>query len=96
MTQLLKIWTILKHTPQIISIIAAIINFVGSEQVQKILEAIREALKKEAPPDALPTTEPERKRLVDRLFRRLAFTNLGMSEDAYAALISKQQEQDLA
>ena len=72
MTFLLNLWQILIKAPQIIGIIKAIIDVVGSEQVQKILESIREALNKETPMDSLPTSEPERERLVRRIFRRLA------------------------
>ena len=93
MTFLQNLWTILKHAPQIIGIIKAIIDVVGSEQVQKILEAIRDALKKETPPNAaLPVTEPERERIVKRLFRRLAFASLGISEKEYAAFVKTAAE----
>ena len=74
MTFLSNLFQILLKAPQIIGIIKAILDIVGSEQVQNILESIREALKKEVP-DALPQSEPERKRLVRRLFRRLANTS---------------------
>jgi hypothetical protein len=71
MTLLSNLLQILFKAPQIIGIIKAILDVVGSEQVQKILEVIRETLKAETSA-ALPTTEPERERLVKRLFRRLA------------------------
>jgi len=95
MTQLLKIWTVLKHVPQIIAIITAIINVVGSEQFKNMLEVLREALKKEAPPDALPTTEPERKKLVQRLWQRLACNTFGYTEQEYAAFVAQQQRTGL-
>jgi hypothetical protein len=64
---------ILFKAPQIINIVKAILDIVGSEQVQKILESIRDALKTEVPnPTLPPETEPQRKRLVRRVFRRLA------------------------
>jgi hypothetical protein len=73
MTFLTNLWQILRTAPQIVGIIKAILDVVGSAQVQKILESIRDALKTEVPNSAaLPTTEPERERLVKRLFRRLA------------------------
>jgi hypothetical protein len=69
---------ILFKAPQIIGIVKAILDIVGSEQVQKILESIRDALKTELPnPTLPPETEPERKRLVRRTFRRLALNNSG-------------------
>ena len=73
MTFLVNLWQVLKAAPQIIGIVKTIIDLVGSAQVQKILEAIRDALKQEIPTsDAVPISEPERKRIVTRLFRRLA------------------------
>jgi len=73
MTFLVNLWLVLKAAPQIIGIVKAIIDLVGSAQVQKILEAIRDALKQEIPTrDSIPTSEPERARIVTRLFRRLA------------------------
>jgi len=89
MTFLINLWQILIKAPQIIGIIKAIIDVVGSEQVQKILEAIREALKKETPVDSLPATEPERERVVRRLFQRLAINTLGMTEQEYAAITAR-------
>ena len=72
MTFLSNLWQILIKAPQIIGIIKAIIDIVGSAQVQKILESIRDTLKTEVSnPDAPPTTEPERERLVKRLLRRI-------------------------
>jgi len=72
MTFLLNLWQILRSAQQIIGIIKAILDIVGSTQVQKILESIRDALKKETPLGVPPTTEPERERLVKRILRRLA------------------------
>ena len=82
MTFLSNLWQILIKAPQIIGIIKAIIDLVGSTQVQKILEAIRDALQTEVSNPALPpATEPERERIVQRLFRRLAFKSPGASEE---------------
>jgi hypothetical protein len=67
MTFLSNLWQIVTKAPQIIGIIKAIIDIVGSAQVQKLLESIRDALKTE---DS-PTSELERERLVKRLLRRL-------------------------
>ena len=72
MTFLFNLWQILTKAPQIIGIIKAIIDIVGSAQVQKLLEAIRDALKQETQNPAVPpSTEPERERLVKRLVQRL-------------------------
>jgi len=82
MTFLSNLWQILIKAPQIISIIKAIIDLVGSAQVQKILEAIRDALQTEVSAPALPpATEPERERIVQRLFQRLAFRCSDMPEE---------------
>lgn len=72
MTLLSNLWQILRSAPQILGIIKAIIDVVGSTQVQKILESIRDALKTEMLPGVIPTSEPERERLVKRILRRLA------------------------
>ena len=93
MTFLSNLWQILIKAPQIIGIIRAIIDLVGSAQVQKILVSIRDALQTEVSTSpSLPTTEPERERIVKRLFRRLAFHNLGMSEGEYTAFVSHKTE----
>jgi len=85
------------RVPQAIVIIKAIMDIVGSAQVQKLLEAIRDALKQETPNPAVPpSTEPERERLVKRLFRRLALTNLGMSEQQYASFCNQPQGRNQA
>ena len=95
MTFLSNLWQILVNAPQIIGIIKTIIDVVGSAQVQKILESIRDALKTEVPNSVLPPmTEPDRERLVKRLFRRLAFKSLGMSEQEYIAFTDCQQKKD--
>jgi len=74
MTLLFNLLQILFKAPQIIGIVKAILDVVGSEQVQKILEA--DGLKTEVPATELPPqTEPERERLVKRLFKRLADRN---------------------
>ena len=71
MTFLSNLWQILRSAPQLIGIIKAIIDVIGSTQVQKILESIREALKTETQSNVIPTSEPERERLIKRIFRRL-------------------------
>jgi len=72
MTFLSNLWQILRSAPQIIGIIKAILDVVGSTQVQKILESIRDALKTETQAQAIPTSEPERERLVKRILRRVS------------------------
>ena len=73
MTFLFNLWKILTQAPQIIGIVKAIIDIVGSVQVRHLLESIRDALKTEVPStDALPPNEPERERLVRRILRRLS------------------------
>jgi hypothetical protein len=72
MTFLTNLWQIITKAPQIIGIVKAIIDIVGSTQVQKLLEAIRDAMTSEiADPNKPPQTEPERERLVKRLIRAL-------------------------
>ena len=95
MQLLFNLWQILVKAPQVIGIIKAIIDLVGSAQVQKILEAIRDALGSEVPNSTLsPASEQERERMVKRLFRRLAFKSLGMSEQEYTAFIDHQRKTD--
>ncbi|MDR0328412.1 MAG: hypothetical protein LBI05_08970 [Planctomycetaceae bacterium] len=72
MTFLSNLWQILIKAPQIVGIIKAIMDIVGSAQVQKLLESIRDVLQTEVPnPDAPPQTEPERERIIKRLLRRM-------------------------
>jgi len=71
MTLLINIWQILTKAPQIIGIIKAIIDVIGSKQVQKVLEAIRDAMNIESPMVGSCQTEPERERLARRILRRL-------------------------
>ena len=87
-TFITNLWAIATKAPQIIGIIAAIMNVLGSTQVQKILTAIRDAMHDEG---AMPNTadEPTRERLVTRIFRRLAFKTLGTSQEQYAAMCEK-------
>ena len=93
MTLLSNLFHILFKAPQVIGIIKAIIDIVGSAQVQQILESIRDALKKEVPAlEKPPATEPERKRLVQRLFKQMALKNLGMSEHEYVAYVNRERE----
>ena len=88
-----NLWTILTAAPQVIGIVKAIIDLVGSAQVQQIFEAIRDALKKEVPAlEKPPATEPERKRLVQRLFKRMALKELGMSEQDFVAYVNRERE----
>ena len=95
MALLSNLWQILVKAPQIIGIIRAILDLVGSTQVQTILETIRDTLKTEVQnTSASPATEPERERIVQRLFRRLAFKHLGLSEQEYTAFVNPQRTTD--
>ena len=69
MTFFVNLFQILFKAPQIIGIVKAILDIIGSKQVQRILESIQDALKTET--DAIPTSEPERERFLKRIFRRL-------------------------
>jgi hypothetical protein len=71
MTFLFNLWQIGRSAPQIIGIVKAIIDVIGSKQVQSILDSIREALKTETHSNVIPTSEPERERLVRRILRRM-------------------------
>lgn len=67
-----------RKLPTIVAVVRSLIDVIGSEQVQFLLETIRGALEKETPdPEHPPETEPERIRLTERLLRRL-----GLSRDA--------------
>jgi hypothetical protein len=76
-----------RKLPAIIAILKSIIDVIGSDQVQKILEAIRGALIKESPEKIpeIPQTENQRIRIVKRLQQRLGLAWLGMSEAEYVA-----------
>ena len=71
MTFLLNLWQIVTKAPQIIGIIKAIIDVIGSKQVQTILEAIREAINTEVPMVTPCETESAQERLVRRIVRQL-------------------------
>ena len=86
MTFITNLWAILTKAPQIIGIIAAIMNVLGSTQVQKVLEAIKEAMHDEGAMPNPTTDEPTRERLVTRIFRRLALRNLNLTEGQVAAM----------
>jgi len=83
MTFISNLWAILWKAPQIIGIIRAIIDVIGSAQMQRVLEAIRGAMHDEGAPPNGTTDEPTRERLVTRIFRRLAFRTLGVGEEQY-------------
>lgn len=71
MTFLTNLWHILTKAPQIIGMIKSIIDLVGSEHVQKILETIQEALQTESSlPDMRTASKPERERIVRKLLRQ--------------------------
>jgi hypothetical protein len=79
-----NLFSILKKAPAIISIVKALIDVIGSQQVQTFLESFRDALKKEVPtPDNVPVTEPERLRLLDRVRKNLSLGWLGMRKSDY-------------
>ena len=86
MTFITNLWAILTKAPQIIGIIAAIMNVIGSTQVRKVLEAIKEAMHDEGAAPNGTTDEPTRERLVTRIFRRLALRNLNLTEGQVAAM----------
>ena len=70
MTFLFNLWHIVTKAPQIIGIVKAIIDIVGSAQVRHLFESIRDALKTEVSGnDALPPSE--RERIVRRLLRKI-------------------------
>jgi len=93
MTILLNLIQILFKAPQIIGIVKAILDIVGSAQVQNLLEAIRDALKKEVTAQGtLPETESDRAGLFKRVIRRWALSRLNMSEGEYAHFCAQSQE----
>lgn len=72
---LFNLFQILLKAPQIIGIVKAILDIVGSAQVRHLLESIRDALKSEVSNADAPTSEPERERIVRRLLRRILTPN---------------------
>lgn len=92
MTLFLNLWTILTKAPNIIAIIKAIMDVIGSTQVQKILEAIRDAMHDEGAMPNGTTDEPGRKRLATRIRERFARQTLGMSDTEYANFVHHKQQ----
>jgi len=94
---ILNLWKIWRSAPQIIAILTAIMDIIGSAQVQSLLESIRDALKKEVPhPAKPPATEPERKRVVQRLLRRLVAKDIGLSDTEFTNFCNLQQQRNQA
>lgn len=86
-TFLSNLWIILAKAPALIGIIKALIDIVGSAQVQSFLTAVRDALKQEVPDkNTVPETEPERERLFQRIRRRMALADLNISEMEYVVM----------
>jgi hypothetical protein len=88
MIALLKnLWAIGMKLPTIIAILKSIIDVIGSDQVKRILEAIRDAVAGESvnPIPEIPQTEGQRRRIADRIRRRLGLTWLGMTDAEYMA-----------
>jgi hypothetical protein len=80
-------WIFGKQLPAIVSIISSIVTIIGSDAVQNILETIKTELVKEQPTPLPPVeqTETQRKGIVERLWRRIGLSKLGISETDYAA-----------
>ena len=97
MTLLSNLWTIIAvlwqlgwKAPKIFTVIARIRNVLGSEQFQKLIEAIGLATKDET--ETLvgpPITEPVRRQLLHRILRRFSFNQLGMTEGQYVAFCNQ-------
>ncbi|MDR0704302.1 MAG: hypothetical protein LBF88_04865 [Planctomycetaceae bacterium] len=86
-TLLKNLWVIGMKLPALIAILKSIIDVIGSEQVKRILEAIRDAVRGESviPIPETPQTEAQRLRIVQRLRQRLALSWLNMTESEYTA-----------
>jgi hypothetical protein len=79
MTFFTALLQIILKAPQIIGIIKSIIDVIGSEQVQTILETIRESLKQEVQAlDSPLKTKADRVRLAERVRKRFAEKELGV------------------
>ena len=79
MTFISNLFSILWNIPSAIGIIKAIMDIVGSDTVQKILELIRRAV--QAEPNTMPTSEAGRQRLFQRRNNRIALQLLGLPEE---------------
>jgi hypothetical protein len=88
-TFLYNLLFVARKSPEIIALVKALIEIIGSEAVKQIVTAVRdtlEKLKKESPePIIIPQEEPIRLRLIDRLKQRIGLAWLGMSEADYTA-----------
>jgi hypothetical protein len=90
-TLIKNLWTIGSGLPRLISLIAPIIRIIGSDEFQKMLESVYDAvvkalnqLRKESPEvPEIPQTETQRVRIVDRLKRRISLAWLDISESEY-------------
>jgi hypothetical protein len=83
LTFIQNLWVILMKAPAIISIVRAIMDVIGSGQVQKILESIRDAITSETTEGEsdIPVTEGQRRRFIDKLKYRLGLAWAGFDED---------------
>jgi hypothetical protein len=89
--------------PGIIAVATSLADIIGSEMVQKLLEAIRDVLKSESPekiPEIeIPQTENLRERRKKRLQKRIALAWLNMSEpeyDQYCFIMGKESGNNIA
>ena len=77
--------------PKALAIIGAILAVIGTEQFQKLIEALGVATEKEADKlPVLPESEPEKARFLDRVRHRFVMNQLGMSERTYVAFCKMQ------
>jgi hypothetical protein len=83
---LTNLFSIIVKAPSIIAVIKAIMDVIGSEQIQKILESIRDILKDKTvsvPPQDAP--EPVKATLRQRIREKLGLALLGMPYEYFAA-----------
>jgi hypothetical protein len=97
------IWKILRHVPAALTILSSIIDYIGSDAVQKILSDFLALLSNSAEKSVdgtpiPPSADTARRRLRDLVLRRFAATVYQIPEsalDACVALYKQQRQEDV-
>lgn len=90
MKTILNLFLIMWKAPKLIGSIKSIMDIVGCDVVQRLLEAIKEALGGETipPPNPDGETEPAKRRRLQRIKTSLGLKMLNLNEAEYSAFQS--------
>jgi len=87
LTFISNLYFVLRNFPSAITIIKTVMDIIGSQAVQNILEAVRDAVRTEQRQCSIePITEPQRKRFVQRVRDRIALQLLGLRREQMPTL----------